>query len=268
MTLQYSETILQKDSEIDQLKLALQDKEHEVSQMQRALDKLQHQPVPKPHAPAADTQVVKNLHDQLSLTRRQLEETVEELTKAKNTHEIDTIHIGELRAKLNEATALNRKESDRLNTGIYEFKAKNETLSTELDAAKSKVHELEINNREPGRVDQVRTFTQLPPRVTAVFNLDSVMYELQRVEFPVAKWIPLSSELELMHVAYSVNAQLRDDVRKLHAVINYWVNNTKDSNPWITLVKAVDRVGEHSVAAKIAAAVGVPYSGNIRVMLH
>ena len=68
MTIQYSGTILQKDGEIDQLRLLLQDKEHELSQMQRALDKLQDQPVPKPQAPAADPQVVKNLQDQLSLT--------------------------------------------------------------------------------------------------------------------------------------------------------------------------------------------------------
>ena len=101
--------------EIDQLKLALRDKEHELSEMQTALDKLQHRPVPKPHAPAADPQVVKNLHDQLSLTQRQLEETVEELTKAKNTH---ATHIGELRAKLNEVTASNKMEIDRLNTWI------------------------------------------------------------------------------------------------------------------------------------------------------
>ena len=168
------------------MKLALRDKEHELSEMQTALDKLQHRPDPKPHAPAADPQVVKNLHDQLSLTQRQLEETVEELTKARNTH---ATHIGELRAKLNEVTASNRKEIDRLNTEIYEFKAKNETLSTKLDGAKSKVHELEINNREliMRRVNQGRTFTPLPPRVTVVFNLDSVMYELQRVKFPVAK---------------------------------------------------------------------------------
>ena len=94
-----------------------------------------------------------------------------------------------------------------MNTEIYKFKAKNETLSTELDAAKSKVHELEINNRELRRVNQIRTFTPLSPRVTVVFNLDSVVYELQRVKFPVAKWIPLSIELELIHIAHSMNAQ-------------------------------------------------------------
>lgn len=109
---------------MDQLKLALQNKEHELSEMQRALDKLQHQPVHEPHAPAADLQVVKNLQDQLSLTQRQLEEAVEELTKARNTHEIDTIEIEELRAKLKEVTTSNRKEIDLLNTEIYEFKAK------------------------------------------------------------------------------------------------------------------------------------------------
>ena len=246
------------------MKLALRDKEHELSEMQTALDKLQHRPDPKPHAPAADPQVVKNLHDQLSLTQRQLEEAVEELTKARNTHEIDTIEIEELRAKLNEVTASNRKEIDRLNTEIYEFKAKNETLSTKLDAAKSKVHELETNNREliMRRVNQGRTFTPLPPRVTVVFNLDSVMYELQRVKFPVAKWIPLSIELELTHITYSMNIQFRDDARKLHGLISYWVDNTKDSDPWITLVKAVDRIGEHDVAAEIATAVGVPQPGN------
>ena len=261
---------LQKDHEISQLKLVLQEKEHELSQMQKALDKLQHRPVPKPRmrALAADPQVVKNLQDQLSSTERQLEDTVEELTKAKNTHEMDAIHIGELRARLTEATASNRKDNeeiDRLNTEVHEFKAKNVTLSTELDAAKLKIHELEINNRELRRVSQVNT---LPPRVTAAFNSISVKYELQRAKFPVTKWRQLCTELKLFRFVITIDTQFRDDASKLHGLIRSWVDNTKDSNPWSTLVKAVDRIGEHGVATELATAVGVQHPGNVRVMLH
>ena len=241
---------LQKNCEIDQLKLALRDKEHELSEMQKALDKFQHCTI--------DPQVVKNLHDQLSLTQRQLEEAVEELTKARNTHEIETIEIEELRAKLNEVTASNGKEIDRLNTEIYEFKAKNGTLLTELDIAKLKVHDLEINNRELRSVNQVRTFTQ---RHTAAFNLDSVMYELQRAKFPVGKWQSLSNHLSILYLGDSFR---RNDVENLHELIRLWINVKKDSNPWITLVSAVDRTGEHDVAAELATAVfGVPLQGNM-----
>ena len=248
---------LQKDREMDQLKLALQNKEHELFEMQKALDKLQHQPIPEPRASAADLQVVKNLQDQLSLTQRQLEEAVEELTKARNTHKIDTIEIEELRAKLNEVTATNGKEIDRLNTEIYEFKAKNVTLLTELDEAKLKVHDLEINNRELRSVNQVRAFTQ---RHTAAFNLDSVMYELQRAKFPVGRWESLSGCL----MTYLGTTLARDDTEHLHELIKSWVNSTKDSNPWITLVSAVDRTGEHDVAAELATTVfGVPLQGNM-----
>ena len=244
---------------MDQLKLALQNKEHELSEMQKALDKLQHQPIPEPRAPAADLQIVKNLQDQLSLIQRQLEEAVEEVTEARNTHKIDTIVIEELRAKLNEVTTSNRIEIDLLNTEIYEFKAKNGKLLTELDAAKSKVHELEINNRELMTVSQVKTFTQ---RHTAAFNLDSVIYELQRAKFPVVYWEPLSRHLNTWYCLHT--SFTSDDAEKLHGMIESWVNSTKDSNPWITLVSAVDRIGEHDVAAKLATAVfGVPLQGKM-----
>lgn len=124
-----------------------------------------------------------------------------------------------------------------LNTGIYEFKAKNETLLTELDAAKSRVHQLELNNRElMRRVNQVNRFTPLPSRVAVVFNLDSVIYELQRTKFSVANWKPLSIELNVAHIASSKNTQFRDDASKLHALIKCWIDNTADFDPWSTLV--------------------------------
>ena len=64
-------------------------------------------------------------------------------------------------------------EIDRLNTGIYGFKAKNETLLTELAAVKSRVHELELNNRElMRRVNQVNRFTPLPSGVAVVSICD------------------------------------------------------------------------------------------------
>ena len=92
---------------------------------------------------------------------------------------------------------------------------------TELDAAKLRVHELELNYRElMRRVNQVNRFTPLPSRVA---DLDSVMYELQKTKFPVANWKPLSIELNVVHIASSKNTQFRDDASKLHALIKYWI---------------------------------------------
>lgn len=63
-----------------------------------------------------------------------------------------------------------------------------------------------------------------------------------------------SQTLYCVHLSFA-----RDDAEKLHELIESWVNSTKDSNQWITLVSAVDEIGEHDVAAELATAVfGVP----------
>ena len=241
--------------------------------MKKSLDKLQHQPVPKPHAPAAGSQVIKNLQDQLSLTQKQLEETVEELTKAKNIHAVDTIHIGELRAKLDEVTASNRKKNEEigwLNTEIDGLKEKNVKLTAELNGLQSEIGNLVVTNIELARrANEVKT---LPPsRFTVAFNLDSAMDMLQRAKFPVAKWKALSFELNpvsTVHVSFDNPLFNFGDGSKLHALIEYWINSIKYSDPWSVLVEAVDRIGEHDVAAELATAVGVQHTGNIMVMLH
>ena len=78
----------------------------------------------------------------------------------------------------------------------------------------------------------------------------------------------MSIEHNVAHIASSKNFQFRDDASKLHALIKCWMDNTADSNPWSMLVEAVDRIGEHDVAAELTTVVGVSYPGNIMVMPH
>ena len=91
------------------------------------------------------------------------------------------------------------------------------------------------------------------------FDLDSVLYELQRLKFPAHKWRLLANSLRVASVVDNIDADHRDVAGKLQAVISHWVKSTTQHNQWITLVEAVIMCDECGVAEQLATAVGVEY---------
>ena len=91
------------------------------------------------------------------------------------------------------------------------------------------------------------------------FDLDSVLYELQRLKFPAHKWRLLANSLRVASVVDNIDADHRDVISKLQAVISHWVKNATQHNQWITLVEAVIMCDECGVAEQLATAVGVKY---------
>ena len=92
------------------------------------------------------------------------------------------------------------------------------------------------------------------------FDLDSVLYELQRLKFPAHKWRLLANSLRVASVVDNIDADHRDVAGKLQAVISHWVKSTTQHNQWITLVEAVIMCDECGVAEQLATAVGVEYT--------
>ena len=92
------------------------------------------------------------------------------------------------------------------------------------------------------------------------FDLNSVLYELQRLKFPAHKWKLLANSLRVASVVDNINADHRDVAGKLLAVISHWVKSTTQHNQWITLVEAVIMCDECGVAEQLATAVGVEYT--------
>ena len=89
------------------------------------------------------------------------------------------------------------------------------------------------------------------------FDLDSLLYELQRLKFPAHKWRLLANSLRVASVVDNIDADHRDVVGKLQAVISHWLKSTTKHNQWITLVEAVIMCDECGVAEQLATAVGV-----------
>ena len=92
------------------------------------------------------------------------------------------------------------------------------------------------------------------------FDLDSVLYELQRLKFPAHKWRLLANSLRVASVVDNIDADHRDVAGKLQTVISHWVKSTTQHNQWMTLVEAVIMCDECGVAEKLATAVGVEYT--------
>ena len=92
------------------------------------------------------------------------------------------------------------------------------------------------------------------------FDLDLVLYELQKVNFPDHKWRLLANSLKVGGAADNIEANHRDCTGKLQAVVRHWMDNSTQHNQWMTLVKAVFMCDEHGVAKQLAMAVGVEYT--------
>ena len=92
------------------------------------------------------------------------------------------------------------------------------------------------------------------------FNLDSVLYELQGVDFPAHKWRRLANSLRVASVVDNIDADHRDVAGKLQAVVSHWIGNTTQHNQWTTLVEAASMCDERRRAKKLAAIVGVEYT--------
>ena len=102
--------------------------------------------------------------------------------------------------------------------------------------------------------------------------MNSVLFELQRAKFPPEKWKSLANGLRLAGAVSIIEADLRDAVGKLQALICQWVKSTTQPNQWITLVEAIVMCDEPAVARDLATAVGVdypPHSGTAALLrLH
>ena len=83
------------------------------------------------------------------------------------------------------------------------------------------------------------------------FDLDLVMYELQRLKFPAHKWILLANSLKVASVVGNIDANHRDVAGKLQAVISHWLMSKTQHNQWMTLVEAVIMCGECGVAEQL-----------------
>ena len=92
------------------------------------------------------------------------------------------------------------------------------------------------------------------------FDLDSVLYELQKIKFPARKWRQLANSLKVGSAGDDIDADHRDVAGKLQAVVRLWMDDTTQHNQWITLVKAVSMCDERHRAKKLATAVGVEYA--------
>ena len=91
------------------------------------------------------------------------------------------------------------------------------------------------------------------------FNLDNVLFELQKAKFPTEKWKSLAIGLRLASAIPIIKADESDVVGKLQALISRWVKSTTQPNQWITLVEAIVMCDEPAVARDLATAVGVDY---------
>ena len=100
------------------------------------------------------------------------------------------------------------------------------------------------------------------------FDQDNVIYELQKVKFPAEKWKSLANGLRLASAVPMIEADQRDVVSKLQALIAQWVKSTTQPNEWITLVEAIVMCDEPAVARDLATAVGVDCSPQIGTAQH
>ena len=91
----------------------------------------------------------------------------------------------------------------------------------------------------------------------ADFNIDSVLFQLQKAKFPSHKWKSLANGLLVASLVPNIEANSRDTVGMLQELIYQWVRST-DGDHWITLIDAVVMCDEPAVAQQLATAVGCP----------
>ena len=95
--------------------------------------------------------------------------------------------------------------------------------------------------------------------LTSGFDVDTVLFELQKAKFPAEKWKSLANGLRLASAVPIIEADQRDTVGKLQALISRWVRSTTQPNQWITLIEAIVMCDEPVVARDLAIAVRVDY---------
>ena len=90
------------------------------------------------------------------------------------------------------------------------------------------------------------------------FNVDSVLFELQKAKFPSHKWKSLANGLRVASLVPSIEANnVKDTVGMLQELITRWVGSTT-GNQRVMLIEAVVMCDEPAVAQELATAVGCP----------
>ena len=90
------------------------------------------------------------------------------------------------------------------------------------------------------------------------FNVDSVLFELQKAKFPPHKWKSLASGLRKASLVPEIEANnVKDTVGMLQELIYRWVGSTT-GNQWVMLIDAVKMCREPAVAQELATAVSCP----------
>ena len=93
----------------------------------------------------------------------------------------------------------------------------------------------------------------------ADFDVNSVVFELQKARFPVDKWQSLASALRMTTAVPTIDADCRNSVGKLQELIRKWLaGSTTSGNQWVMLIDAVEMCDEPAVAHQLATAVGCP----------
>ena len=100
-------------------------------------------------------------------------------------------------------------------------------------------------------------------RVISDFNVDTVLFELQKAKFPSHKWKLVANGLRVANLVPSIEASCRDLASMLQELIYRWVGSTT-GNQWVVLIDAVVMCDESAVAQELAKSVGCPpaHSGN------
>ena len=89
------------------------------------------------------------------------------------------------------------------------------------------------------------------------FNIDTVLFELQKAKFPSHKWKLLANGLQVASLVPNIEASCRDLASMLQELIYRWVGSTT-GNQWVMLIDAVVMCDEPAVAQELATAVGCP----------
>ena len=110
------------------------------------------------------------------------------------------------------------------------------------------------------REQEFFTHTSLSLFFDSGFDVNNVLFELHKAKFPAEKWKSLANGLRLASTVAIIEADHKDAVGKLQALISRWVRNATQPNQWITLVEAIVMCNEPTVARHLATAVGLDYA--------
>ena len=99
-------------------------------------------------------------------------------------------------------------------------------------------------------------YSSLPSAKTE-FDVNSVVFELQKARFPADKWRSLAGGLKIANVVPIIDADCRTSIGKLQEL--RWVQGSSTTgNQWVVLIDAVVMCDEPAVARELATAVGCP----------